>query len=247
MIFTIAMREFKSLFLTPLAWVILAFMQFILSFFFAKGISDFLLAQPQIQANHIDIGITTFVNYYLYYWAVAVIMLVVPLLTMRAFSEEKRNATMPLLLSAPLGLAEIVLGKYLGLIMFNLLLAAMLTLMPLSVLIGGTLDWGMLLLALTGLILATSCYSAIGIFISSLTRSPVLAAVITYLVLFFLFVIDLLATSQDPSGLFQFISLRKHIENLMQGLFSREDITYYLLIIITFVVLTIRRLESERI
>ena len=224
MIFTIAARELRSLFLSPLAWAMLAVMQFILGLIFAKGIDVFLAAGAQAQTEY---GITRVIIETLYFWTSIIVMIVIPLLTMRVFSEEKRNATFPLLMSAPISLTEIAMGKYLALLGFNSIFLSLVTTMPMTVLIGGGLDFGQLAAATTGLFLIMAAYTALGLYISSLTKSPVLAAVLTYLAIIFLFIIDLLATNNNPTGLFSYISLRTHLVNFLQGLFSTKDAVSY--------------------
>lgn len=246
MIFTLAAKEIRSLFLSPLAWVILALMQFILIQFYASAVEQYLQLQPRLEAMGNDPGMTAVAGGQIYSITSFMVMLIIPLMTMKVISEEKRSATLPLLLSAPLNNTEIVLGKFLGLLFFNTVLIGLITLMPLSLLFGGTLDFGLLAAMVIGLFLLTAAYTALGLFMSSLTDSPILAAVMTYLVILFLYILDLIATQDRPSGLFDYISLRVHLENFFQGLFSTEDVVYYLLFIVTFLVLSIRKLDAER-
>lgn len=246
MIFTLAAKELRSLFLSPLAWVILALMQFILIQFYASAVEQYLQLQPRLAAMGNDPGMTAVAGGQIYSITSFVVMLIIPLMTMKVISEEKRSATLPLLLSAPINNTEIVLGKFLGLLGFNATLVVLITLMPLSLLFGGSIDYGMLGAMIIGLFLLMACYTALGLFMSSLTNSPILAAVMTYLVILFLYILDLIATQDNPTGLFDYISLRVHLENFFQGLFSTEDVVYYLLFIVTFIVLSIRKLDAER-
>lgn len=246
MIFTLAAKEIRSLFLSPLAWVILALMQFILIQFYASAVEQYLQLQPRLAAMGSDPGITAVAGAQVYSITSFMVMLIIPLMTMKVISEEKRSATLALLLSAPLSNTDIVLGKFLGLLFFNTVLILMITLMPLTLLFGGTLDFGLLGAMIIGLFLLMAAYTALGLFMSSLTTSPILAAVMTYLVILFLYILDLVATQDRPSGLFDYISLRVHLENFFQGLFSSEDVVYYLLFIVAFLVLSIRKLDAER-
>jgi len=246
MIWTIATRELRSLFLTPLAWAILAITQFILCLFYLKSVELYLTIQPQLEANNSDPGITAIIVESLYGSAAFILMIIIPLLTMRLISSERQNKTLTLLFSAPLSMTEIILGKYLGVILFLIILIAMITIMPLTVLFGGQLDFGLILSNVIGLFLILSAFAAIGMYISTITNNPILSAVISFTSLLLLNLIDLLATSDNPSGLFSYISLRSHLDNLFSGYFKSSDVIYYLLLIITFIILSIRRLDNDR-
>jgi len=122
MIITIAARELRSLFLSPLAWSVLAVVQFILAYLFLSQIDTFLVWQPRLAAIEGAPGISDIVIAPLFADAAIVLLLVTPLLTMRVLSEERRNRTLSLLFSAPVSMTEIILGKYLGVLAFFLTL-----------------------------------------------------------------------------------------------------------------------------
>jgi len=148
MIFTIAARELRSLFLSPLAWAILAVIQFIMGYMFLVQIEFFVQIQPRLAALESAPGITDVVVAPLFGNAAIVLLLIVPMLTMRLISDERRQQTLSLLFSAPISMTEIVLGKYLGMLAFLATTLALLALMPLSLLLGTSLDTGMLLAGL---------------------------------------------------------------------------------------------------
>src|ERR1051325_8468131 len=118
MIFSIAWREFRALFLSPLAWSVLAALQAIIALMFLGRVELVQRYQGQLLAMENAPGITELVVPDLYGNAAIILLLVVPLLTMRLVSEERRNRTMPLLYSAPVSMTEIILGKYLGVLLF---------------------------------------------------------------------------------------------------------------------------------
>jgi len=101
MIFTLAQRELRTLFLSPLAWSILAVVQFILAYLFLSQLNEFLTLQPQLKVIEGAPGVTDLVVVPVYGSAAFILMMVVPLLTMRVISEERRSRSLPLLLSAP--------------------------------------------------------------------------------------------------------------------------------------------------
>ncbi|MEK7839689.1 MAG: ABC transporter permease subunit, partial [Pseudomonadota bacterium] len=133
MILTIAWREFRSLFLSPLAWAILAVLQLILGIlFFYILIVVYGPNQDKYALMEGWPGATLIILPNFLTLAAFLLLLVVPLLTMRLISEERRAKTLTLLFSAPISMTEIVLGKYLGVMLFLLLVLALVALMPLS-------------------------------------------------------------------------------------------------------------------
>lgn len=247
MIRTLALRELRSLFLSPLAWAILAVVLFLLAWLFLAQVEYFQMVQPRLVSIPNAPGITAIVVAPMLGDAAIILMLVTPLLTMRLIADERRNHTLPLLLSSPISMTEIVLGKYLGLLLFFLILLALIALMPLSLLMGGGLDFGTLAAGFLGLALLLAAYSAAGLFMSSLTRQPTVAAISTFGLLLLLWVIDWAGNARPGmSGVFTYLSLLRHYESLLKGLFNTKDVLYYLLFITTFLVLSIRRLDADR-
>lgn len=246
----IANRELRQLFLSPLAWSILAVVQIILSLVFAGTVDSFL--QPEVhaelaQASPNGISLTDFVVVDLLSLTAVIFLLVSPLLTMRLVSEERYNKTLPLLLSAPVSITKIVLGKYLGLMSFFVIMLGMILLMPLSLLLGAHLDFGQLISATLGIFLLISTFTAIGLYISTLTAQPTVAAITTFGVLFILWIINWIGNmTAGKSELFAYLSIIQHYEGFLKGLINTQDIAYYLLLISLFIILSIQRLDAER-
>jgi len=248
---TIAGRELRSLFLSPLAWTILAAVQVILGWFFAVLVYWFI--RPDVQASLANEpnapGLTVMVAGALFDWLGIVLLLVTPLLTMRLVSEERRNKTLPLLLSAPMSMTSIVLGKFLGLMGFFIIMLMMVMLMPLSLLLGGSLDWGQLGSGLLGIILLLGALTALGLYISTLTTHPTVAAISTFAAFLLLWMLDWgEKVGEDQTGVLNlaYWSIIKHYQPLLEGLFSTADVVYYVLLMALFLVLSIYRLDAER-
>ena len=247
MIFTIAVRELKNLFLSPLAWAIMAVLQLILAYLFLSQLDTFMLLQPRLAGIEGAPGVTDIVVAPLLQTTGFLLLLVAPAITMRVFSDERRNRTLSLLLSAPVSMTDIVLGKFLGITLFFLILLALLAAMPLSLYAGTTLDAGKLAAGLLGLVLLLAAIAAIGVFMSSLTEQPVVAAISTLGLLMMLWIIDWSGGSgEDTTDLLPYLSLKTHFESFLKGLFSTADVAYYLLLIATFLLLGIRRLDQQR-
>lgn len=247
--FVIAARELRSLFLSPLAWTILAVVQLILGYFFLVYLDQFTQLQPQLAQMEAAPGVTEIVVGPLLDTAGIVLLLVAPMLTMRLLSEERRNQTLPLLFSAPVSMTEIVLGKYLGMLGFFMLILAITALMPLSLYSGTSLDTGMMFSGFLGLGLLLAAIAAVGLFMSSMTAQPTVAAVSTFGVLLLLWILDAASTtgSADKGGsVLAYLSILRHYQPMLKGAFKSVDVIYYLLFITTFLVLSIRRLDSYR-
>jgi len=247
MIATLAARELRSLFLSPLAWTILAVVQFILAWLFLGQLDVYISYQARIAMMENPPGATEVIVAPLFSSATIILLLVIPLLTMRLVSEERRSRTLPLLFSAPVSMTEIVLGKYVGILGFLVIMLGLITLMPLSLLTLGTLDFGLLASNLIGMVLMLAACAAAGLFMSTLTAQPTGAAISTFGLLLLLWIIQMSGQSAaEGSTVFAYLSLQRHYEALLRGLFNSSDILYYLLFIATFLVLSIRRLDADR-
>lgn len=248
MIFTLAQRELRSLFLSPLAWAILAIVQFILAYLFLSQLQEFLLIQPKLATIENAPGVTELVIVPLYSSAAFIMMLVTPLLTMRLISEERRNKSLALLLSAPVSMTEIIIGKYLGMLAFAAIMIFMMTLMPLSLYFAGTLDSGLLFAIVLGISLLLAAFISIGLYMSSLSAQPTIAAMSTFGMLLVLWIIDWAGGKAEAAatGLLQYLSILRHFEAFTKGIFDSSDFIYYILFISLFLILSIRRLDGDR-
>jgi len=247
-VLSIAFTEFKRMFNTPLAWSVLAVLQLVLALLFLMFIEEFITTiQPATATSANPPGVTSIVVAPVYLWAGVIMLAVMPIMTMRIFAEERMNKTLTLLLTSPLSSTQIVLGKYLGILFFIILIVALLGLMPLALTVGTTLDWGVILTSSIGLLLLLSSFAAAGLFLSSLTSQPIIAAVSTFGLLFFLVVLYMSGKSQgNSSEIFIYLSHFSHFLPFLEGVFDTSDLVYYLLFIVGFLVLTIRKLDNDR-
>lgn len=246
MIATIALRELRSMFLSPLAWTVLAVAQLVLSWIFFSQIDMFFSIQEQLATMPNAPGVTDLVVAPVLEVASIMLLMVSPLLTMRLISEERRNGTLVLLLSSPVSISEIVLGKFLGITLFYVLFVAMIALMPLSLIVGTELDLGKLAAGIFGLLLLLSAFAAAGLFLSSLTANPVIAAVSTFGLLLLLWILNTSAGSDSTGSVFTYLSLTSHIAPMIRGIIDSVDLVYFGLFIVTFLLLTIRQMDAGR-
>lgn len=247
MILTIAKREFRSLFLSPLAWLILAVIQVILAWTFFSSIDVFFSIQSELTTLTNAPGVTDLIATPLFEVSSVVLLMMTPLLTMRLISEDKRNKTISLLLSAPLSITEIVLGKYLGLLFFILVILFLIALMPLSLAMGTELDFAKLFSGLLGLFFTLAAFSAAGLYMSALTDNPMIAATSTFGLLLLLWMLNANSNSvADSSNILNYLSLHGHFTAILRGILNTRDIAYFLLFISGFIILAIRQLETQR-
>lgn len=244
MIFNIALRELRNMFLSPLAWTVLAVSQLILSWVFFTQIDVFFSIQKELSTMPNSPGVTDLVVAPVLEIASIVLLMISPLLTMRLVSEERNNGTLTLLLSSPISISEIVLGKYLGIALFYLILIGMISLMPLSLMMGTELDLGKLAAGLLGLLLLVWAFAAAGIYLSSLTTNPIVAAISTFGLLLMLWMIE--PNGNASNSIFAYPSLTSHITPFLRGMLNSVDLAYFALFIITFLLLTIRQMDADR-
>jgi ABC-2 type transport system permease protein len=253
MILTIAGKELKALFASPLAWVLLTMMQIIVGYGFLKRLDDFLQIQPQLSRMPSPPGVTELVTGPTFATVATVLLFAVPLLAMRLVAEERRNQTMVLFLSAPVSITEIVLGKFFGITVFLLLIIGLVTLMPLSLAVSAQLDYGLLLSLTVGLVLLAAAFSAVSLYVSCLTMHPMAAALGGFSVLLAMALMGEPAGDglrargwHVPAALAQVFSPFKNFEPFGKGLIDTYSIACWLLLTVFFLVLAVRRLDALR-
>jgi len=244
MIFTIAKKEFRSLFSAPSTWWMLALLQFLFAWFYFGRIDDYLQVQAQLAQLDNAPGATIAVASPLCSVLALMLMLLIPLFTMRLIAEERRNQTWLLLLTAPVSAVHIVLGKFLGLMLLLLLIVAGCAAMLSTLLLGTHADIGLMFSNILGVVLLAASYAALGLYFSALNKQPVIAATSSLGVSFGLWLLEM--TASDNRSFLRAISPNAHFQNLNMGLVNSADLIYFTLIIATLLWLTIRHLNDER-
>lgn len=245
----IAGRELRSLFSSPLGWSVLAIVQFILAWVFAVLL--YVFTEPELQAQLASHNEAPSVSELIlgpwFNWVGILLLAITPLLTMRLISEERRQRTLNLLLAAPIPIWQIMIGKFLGVFCFLSVLLLVLLLMPLSLLLGTALDLQQVAAGMLGALLLAASFTAIGLYISTLSTQPFVAAISTFGVLLLLWMIDWAGSAEDQSGVLGYLSLLTHYQRLVQGFVSSSDVLYYSLLTGVCLILSIHRLNQERI
>jgi ABC-2 type transport system permease protein len=253
MILTIAGKDLKSLFTSPIAWVVLTFVQLIVGYGFLKRFDDFMQLQPQLIQLPSPPGFTELVAVPTFATAAAIMLFAVPLLAMRLIAEERRNQTMVLLTSAPVSITDIVLGKFYALMGMLLLILALITLMPLSLSAATRLDYRLIGSIVLGLALMAAAFSAVSLYVSSLTAHPIVAALGAFGALLAMVLIgENVADNLQTRGLgvlatfAQVFSPVKNFEPLGKGMIDSYAITCLILLTLLFLAFTVRQLEARR-
>ena len=245
MIRLIALRELKSLFSVPSTWFMLAALQFVLAWFFLARLDAFLEIQPQLAQLANPPGVTATVAAPVFNTVALLLLMLVPMFTMRLIAEERRNQTFALLLSAPVSSFQIVLGKFLGLYAFLALLISALPPMLYSLALGTPLDHGLLLCNMLGLGLLTASFVSLGLYVSALTTQPLIAAIGAFAALAGLWLADIGATADDSP--WHQLSPLYHFQNFNAGLLNSYDAAFFVLFSLFFLLLAVRRIDNNRI
>jgi ABC-2 type transport system permease protein len=177
-----------------------------------------------------------------------VLLLLVPLLTMRLLAEEKRAGTAELLFTYPLTDWAIILGKFLAALLIYAIFLGFTVVYPLAFSAVGRLDWGALAAGYLGLFLLGGACLSLGLFASSLTENQIIAAVTGFALLLLFWIIGWQQDIGAPGwgGFFAALSMMDHYDSFIRGVIDTRDLVYYLSFIYFFLFLTKRQLESRR-
>ena len=259
---TIAARELGSLFLSPVAYVVLTIWSVIAGTFFLAsllGFNERLMRAQQYQAfqaieemNLNDHLIEPFIGSM---WVILLFLL--PAITMGLVASEKANGTDELLMTSPISIWDIVFGKFLAGCGFVLLMTAIVAFFPALLFVYGEPELGKTLSGLLALLLVSISYVAIGVFASSVTRNQLIAFILTLVLLLVIgmmlpFIVDIsMAGGVDgaASGLaagVRWLSTGIHIDPMLQGLIDTSDLAYYALVVAAFLMLSKTVIESAR-
>ena len=256
MILKIARTELRNLFYSPVAWFLTIIFLVMVGVYYTdvvytltKGQDHMLSNMPSWKDFGISLTHPVFVGGTGIFTVVLQnVYLFIPLLTMGLISKETNNGTIKLLYSSPVTVRQIVLGKYLSILLFNVLLLLIVGVF----IVNGFLsiqspDRGLVFSAAVGFFLLVCAYTAIGMFMSSLTSYQIVSALATFLIFFVLSQIGKLWQQYDlVRDLTYFLSMRGRTQKMVKGLITTNDVMYFLLIIFMFVSFTLFRLKGSR-
>lgn len=247
MIRTIAQHEFLKLFRTGKIWQLLAICQFILGLLFYWLIEEYLFKKQQfLLEKNSSFGITEEVIHPLFAWTALLFFFITSLLSISSLTQERKAHTLELYLASPISATEIVIGKFIGIFFGQLFLLLPIFIMPLVISFQTSLDVGQFLSGSFGLVLLTAAHLSIGIFISSLAKEPLVAALTIFATLVLLTLLEWVGRFLAPS--WQWVTefaLLYHCKNLLSGLVSSKDILYYGGVSSLFICLSVLRIHKE--
>jgi len=245
-VLAIARKELSAYFASPIAYVVIGFFALMFGFFFYSLLLYFDRQSLQAAGQAVNVNEQflrpVFLN------ATVILLFVLPLVTMRTYSEEKRSGTIELLLTAPLTDLQIILGKFLGAMG---LYAAMLaiTLVHVGLLfVFGSPEWRPVVTTYFGLLLMGGCFISIGLLISSLTKNQIVAGMITFGVFLMLWVINWIASFMGPTTqqVLNYLSITDHLDDFTKGIVDTKHLVYYISFITFGLFLTARSVDTER-
>lgn len=228
-------REFKAFFTTPIGYVVLAIV---------FAFSGYFFVLYNVMASYTSLS-------YVYEGLFSIIlMLVLPVLTMRLMSEDKRQRTDQALLTSPVSLTGIAVGKFLAALLMFALSISITLVFAVIIAIQVTPDWMVVIGNYFGLLLLGGTIISIGLFISSLTESQFIAALGTFTVSFLLLMIDyigsIFATNQVVGAVVNFLSINQRYSDFTLGIIHYDNVVFFLSLQALFVFLTVRVLDRKR-
>ena len=217
----IAKKEFKSIFFSPIPYIVVALFLIATGFFFFNVFFLRKVAELRLFFGNMPLVLT----------------FTIPAITMRVFSDELSTGSYELLATLPVKTEEIVLGKLLSVYYFLLLLLLPTLSYAITVEIVGDLDWGVSIGGYIGSILLAFAFGAIGVFTSSLTKNQIISLLLGISICFFLTLVlnnFLIFFPESLVKFFQYLSVSYHFQNIAKGLIDFRDVVYFISLIVIF-------------
>jgi len=232
-IWAVCKKEIKTYFTSPIAYVSITVFLVLVGFFFQSLIWWFNMQSLQMARNPQalqQLNINQMVYAPLFHNISIILLLMIPLLTMRLLSEEKKTKTDELLYTSPLSVSQIILGKYFASLFVLLVMLTLNGLLSLFTFIFGNPELAPILTGYLGLFLMGASFMAVGIFFSSLTDNQIVSAVLTFgaLLLFWVLNWASFSTSGIWKDVLNYISFFQHFDGMTRGILDTTDIVYYL-------------------
>ena len=251
-ILAIAQKELKAYFASPIAYIVIGLWALMYGYFFVALMNFFVRQSMQMNQFGMQGPQAMNVNQQLIrpllQNVLILILFLMPMVTMRAYAEEKRSGTIELLLTSPLTDFQIIVGKFLGaMALYGCMLAVTLIHIGLLFLYGRP-EWKPIVTAYIGLLLMGGCFIAVGLFISSLTRNQIVAGMVTFAVFLMLWIITWIGSFSGPTvdKLTQYLSIVDHYDDFGKGVLDTTHLIYYVSFITFGLFLTAKSVDSER-
>jgi ABC-2 type transport system permease protein len=252
-VLTIVGKELRSYFVSPVAYVVLTGFLLLGGWFFFNLLSRFsllLTLYTQFQggeaANRLNLN--DYVIAPLMHNLSIILVILIPMITMRAYAEEKKSGTYELLLTSPVRTGEIVLGKFLASFLFVCIMIGLTGVYPMILLIFGNPEIGVMVAGYLGLLLLATAFVAVGLLTSSFTENQIIAAVSGLVATLLLYIIGWPAeTAGNVLGpLLRYLSVTEHFSDMVKGLIDTRALVYFASLVALALFLTQRSVESLR-
>jgi ABC-type transport system involved in multi-copper enzyme maturation, permease component len=245
----IADKELRSYFASPIAYIIIGLFSLLFGWFFYMFLMEFVRQSEQMMQFG---GGAANINQQMIRGVLlnssVIILFVMPMITMRTYSEEKRSGTIELLLTSPITDLQIILGKFFGAL--GLYVAMLLvTMLYMGILFYfGNPEWRPIVAGYLGLLLLGGCFISAGLLISSMTKNQIVAGIVTFAVFLMLWVINWIGASSGPTTqtIVSYLSITEHFDDFARGIIDTKHVVYYLSFITFGLFLTAKSVDSER-
>jgi ABC-2 type transport system permease protein len=254
-LYAIYRKEMGHYFVSPIAYIFIGLFLILTAFFFNVILAEVIKQTFQMEMQGMrfggpsDFDAPAAVMRSFFGLLSTLVLFFTPILTMGVYAEERKRGTMELLMTSPVSELEIVLGKYLAsLSLFALMLLPTASYMIFMVLRSDPRPpWSMLAAGYAGVLLLGGSLLALGSFVSSLTENQLIAAVVTFAVSLFIWVLDIGRSTDSGGGaVLQYLSVIRHYEDFTRGVIDTSSLIYYGSFIALFVFLTVRSVDSMR-
>ena len=252
-IFTIAGKEIRSLFVSPIAYVVMTGFLLLGGWFFFNLLFRFsylltLYTNFQNFRGVESLNLNEYVIGPLLHNLAIVLVIMVPIITMRTFAEERKNGTYELLLTSPLTVTQIVLGKFLGCLSFMTIIILLTGIYPAILFIYGNPEWGILATGYLAFFSLATVFVSIGLLTSSVTENQIIAAVSCFVALLLLYLLSWPAetTGTALGQVLKHLSVIEHFSEMVKGVIDTRDLVYFLSLIFFSLFLTHRCVEASR-
>ena len=232
-IWSITKKELKAYFTSPIAYAVITVFLVLVGFFFYSLIWWFNSQSMQMAQNpyyYQQININQMVYSPLFHNISIILLLMLPLLTMRLFSEEKKIGTDELLYTSPVSVNQIILGKYLSSLIVLAVMLALTMVLSIFPFAYGNPEVVPFLNGYLGLFLMGAAFIAVGIFFSSLTENQIVSAILTFGALLLFWVLSWASYSAGGmwKGVLNYLSFFEHFDDMTKGILDTTDVVYYL-------------------
>ncbi len=237
----LAKKELRDAFTSPLIYILTGLFSLMMGWLFFNYLLQSKEMTTTTMTQAVIMPIFGNINF--------IFIFLCPLITMRSFAEEKKQHTLDLLLRSDLSEMQIILGKFISNILMVFFMLSLTFLFPLILSFSGYSDWGVVASSYLGIALSIMCYTAVGLFCSSLTDNQIVASLLTFCVLLgsMLMVISINATNNYLLALIvQYLTIPFHYEGFTRGLLKSYSFVYFASFLAFFFLLTLKSLQSRK-